>query len=73
MPDVFDRYHECNELVESMEHGEDREHAKTMLTQLLHLEQARKVAISAYNKYCREMNDWENNIVKSIMRIVKGE
>jgi hypothetical protein len=73
MADIFDRYHECDEIVNSMPDGINKDHAKTVLRQLLHIEQARKVAHDNYNRYRDEMNSWENNLVRDIKRIAKGD
>lgn len=64
--DVFDRYHEANEIVEALPDGENKEHLRDSAKQLLHLEQGRKVAVQAHAKYIDEMNAWENNILKFI-------
>ena len=69
--DIFYRYSVCNKMIKEMPGGKNKEHAEAILSQLLHIEQARVVAYSNYKKYCKEMNDWENNLVANISRIVK--
>lgn len=71
MAGVFDRYHECTKLINAMPDGEDKEYAGRIAAQLLHIEQARKVAQDNYNRYCNEMNAWENNIVRSVKQLAK--
>lgn len=69
--DTFDRWKECKEIVEEIENKEQKDHAKSILSQLLHIEQGRGIAARAYAKYCNEMNEWENNLVKNIKQIAK--
>ena len=71
MSDIFDRYHECKEIVDSMPDGKNKVHAESILRQLLHIEQARKVAHDNYNHYRNEMNSWENNLVGNIKEMAK--
>ena len=66
--DVFARYHEANEIIEALPDGSKKEHLRDSATQLLHLEQGRKVAMAAYAKYTDEMNKWENNILDFIKK-----
>jgi hypothetical protein len=71
MADIFDRYHECKQIVEDMPECEDRAYAESILRQLLHIEQARKVAHDNYNRYRNDMNAWENGLVREIKRAAK--
>jgi len=71
MANLFDRFHECDHIVKAMPEGENRAYAESVLIQLLHIEQARKVAHDSYNHYRNHMNDWENNLVREIKRIVR--
>lgn len=68
---IFDRYHECSEIVGAMPDCAEKAHVEAILRQLLHIEQARKVAHDNYNRYRDEMNAWENNLVRDIKRMVK--
>ena len=73
MSDIFDRFRECDEIVNAMPDGESKKHAKTILMQLLHIEQARKVAHDSYNRYRNQMNGWENNLVRDIKSMAGEE
>ena len=45
----------------------------TCLAQLLHMLQAKRVAVDAHNSYMKHMNEWENNIAKTVMERIKQE
>lgn len=68
MCNTFDRYLACKKIVEEITDEEQKKHANSILSQLLHLEQGRQVAVRAYQNYCKEMNEWEWNLVKEIKR-----
>jgi hypothetical protein len=67
MADIFDRYHTANEAVESLPDGPQKENLRSSANHLLHIEQARKVAVCAYQRYCNDMDEWEENILHFIM------
>ena len=71
MTDIFDRYRECKEIVEEIKDEEQKKYVNSILLQLLHIEQGRGIAVRAHQKYCNEMNEWENNLVREIKRRVK--
>lgn len=73
MADIFDRYHECDQIVKAMPEGEKKAYAESILRQLLHIEQGRQIAHDNYNRYRNEMNVWEDNIVRDIKRAAKEE
>lgn len=67
----FQKYKECEDVVNTIQDEELKEHAKSISKQLLHLVQARHTAIRAYRKYSDEMNEWENELVRNVKRIAK--
>ena len=67
----FQKYKECEDVVNTIQDEELKEHAKSISKQLLHLAQARHAAIRAYRKYSDEMNEWENELVRNVKRIAK--
>jgi len=69
--DIFDRYRECKEVVVGIKDETQRKHAESILSQLLHIEQARGIAERSHQKYREEMNGWENNLVKSICQTAR--
>lgn len=69
---LYDRYKSCYELVASLP-IEKQQGIQGSLSKLLHLEQARDKAEKCFNEYKREMNEWEDNIVKHIEDYVREE
>lgn len=41
------------------------------LAQLLHILQAKHVAVDAHNSYMKRMNEWESNIAKTVRERIK--
>lgn len=41
------------------------------LSQLLHILQAKHVAVDAHNSYMKHMNEWESNIAKTVRERIK--
>lgn len=67
--ETFKRYNEAKRLISEMPEGTDIAHMVNISEQLLHLEQGRGAAKRAWDKYCREMNGWEDNLLNTIKRM----